>query len=108
MYSEVEGKQAKRESSFIVVVDFKESRSTLLLGGRYRDLCEKRDDEWRILYRVCIWDWSQDLPTRSGWNLTKMPKVTNRGAYYPDDPIYKDWSSSEPNSYPRDDGFEFA
>ena len=104
VYSEIDGTRAKRESMFIVVCDFKESGMSMLEGGRYRDLCEKRDGEWRILNRVCIWDWSQEIPTKPAWGQIGQPRVTNWGDKWPDDPIYKDWSKSEPRPYPRDDG----
>jgi SnoaL-like domain len=101
VYSEIEGNRAKRESMFLVVVNFKDPAISMFQGGRYRDLCEKRNGEWKILRRVCIWDWCEQCPTQPGWDLVNTPKVTHWGAYHPDDPIYKDWWSSPPTPYPR-------
>ena len=101
VYSEIDGNRAKRESMFIVVVNFKDPEVSMFQGGRYRDLCEKRDGEWKILRRVCIWDWCEKRPTQSGWDLVQTPEITNWGNYYPDDPIYNDWWSSPPSKYRR-------
>jgi hypothetical protein len=99
--SEVNGNRAKRESMFICVVNFKTPAVTMFQAGRYRDLCEKRDSEWKILRRVCVWDWCEQRVMEPGWDLVNVPKVSNWGAFYPDDPIHKDWWSSTPTSYPR-------
>jgi hypothetical protein len=98
---ELDGNRARRESMFINVVTFKEPAITMFLGGRYRDLCEKRSGEWKILHRACLWDWSQQSPTRSGFEVGDIPQISNWGAFHPDDPIYNDWSSTAPTKYSR-------
>jgi SnoaL-like domain len=95
---EIDGNQAKREAMFMNVVTMKDPTVTLFFGGRYRDLCEKRDGVWKILNRVCLWDWCEQRVTKPAWE--HIPQVTNWGAFYPDDPIYKDWSSSDPTPRP--------
>jgi 3-phenylpropionate/cinnamic acid dioxygenase small subunit len=100
---ELDGNLARCESMFIVVCPYVDSGMTMFQAGRYRDLCEKRDGEWKILNRLCVWDWSEKRETRTGWDLTGHPRVTHWGAYFPDDPIYKDWASSDPTEYTRDD-----
>ncbi len=99
VYSEIDGKFAKRESMFMVVVPFYEPAMTMFMGGRYRDLCEERDGVWKVLRRVCVWDWCEQQPTQLGWKLTGHPETTNWGRFFPDDPIYKDWSVSQPTPY---------
>jgi hypothetical protein len=99
--SEIDGNRAKRESMFIVVNAWKEPEVNGFQGGRYRDLCEKRDGEWKILHRVCIWDWLDVRPVNSDFDLFGVPRVTHWGDYYPNDPIYKDWTGSEGTEYPR-------
>jgi SnoaL-like domain len=98
---ELEGNRAKRESMFINVVNLKDGNLSFFMGGRYRDLCEKRDGEWRILHRVCIWDWFEHQATRGGWELCGMPRRTNWGRFFPDDPIYKNWENSPTTEFPR-------
>jgi hypothetical protein len=99
--SEIEGNRAKRESMFICVVNFKDPAVTMFQAGRYRDLCEKRDGEWRVLCRVCVWDWCEQRAMQPAWKLVNVPNASNWGAFFPNDPIYKDWSSSQPTEYPR-------
>jgi hypothetical protein len=96
VYSEIEGDRAKRESMFIVVTTYRDRDAVMVLGGRYRDLCEKRDGIWKILRRVCVWDWNQELAAKPGWHLMRAPEVTNWGQFHPFDPIYQDWWSSPP------------
>jgi hypothetical protein len=95
---EIDGNQAKREAMFMNVVTMKDPNVTLFFGGRYRDLCEKRDGVWKILNRVVLWDWSEQRGTKPAWD--HIPQVTNWGAFEPDDPIYNDWSSSHPTPRP--------
>lgn len=106
--SDIQGDRAQRESMFLVVCQFKESGKTMWEGGRYRDLCEKRDGEWRVLSRVCIWDYCEEAETTHGWGLVGQPAVSNWGAKWPEDPIYRDWSVSNPTPYPREDGSGLA
>jgi hypothetical protein len=97
---EIDGNLAKRESMFLVVSILPEPDVTLFIGGRYRDLCEKRNGEWKVRYRTCIWDWGDVRKLRPNWALSKLPDKTHWGALYPDDPIYKDWSVSDPTVRP--------
>jgi hypothetical protein len=97
----IAGNRAERESMFLNVVNFKDPALSFFLGGRYRDLCEKRDGEWRILTRVCVWDWFEHQVTSGGWQLGGVPKTSNWGRFSPDDPIYKDWSVGDPTEFPR-------
>jgi hypothetical protein len=96
---ELAGDRAKRESMFICVCNFKDPAVTMFQAGRYRDLCEKRSGEWRILHRTCVWDWCEQRVMKPAWQLVNTPKVSNWGAFFPDDPIYKDWSVSSPTKY---------
>jgi SnoaL-like domain len=97
---ELDGDRARRESMFLGVYVYKEPALTLFQGGRYRDLCEKRDGEWKILNRVCLWDWCEQRATQPGWEAVGTPEVTNWGNFHPDDPIYQDWSSARPTTRP--------
>jgi hypothetical protein len=96
VYIELDGTLAKRESMFVNVNTYLDGSPTMMLGGRYRDLCEKRDGEWRILRRVCIWDWNQLVEPDPGWHVMRVPEWSNWGRFHPDDPIYQDWQTSQP------------
>ena len=98
---ELKGTQAQRESMFMVCSNMKNPEITYFLGGRYRDLCEKREGAWKILRRVCVWDWFEHYPTSGGWELTTFPTMSNWGAFHPHDPIYGDWTKSEHTMFPR-------
>jgi hypothetical protein len=45
------------------------------MGGRYLDVLEKRDGEWRIASRVMLYDWDRDLGVAVDWSrgLMGMP-----------------------------------
>lgn len=93
---ELDGDRARRESMFLGVYTFTDPPLTVFQGGRYRDLCEKRDGEWRILTRVVLWDWCEQRASRPGWDLVGTPEMTNWGHFHPADPIYQDWSTTSP------------
>ncbi|WP_455834205.1 nuclear transport factor 2 family protein [Pseudarthrobacter siccitolerans] len=94
VYCEIDGNRAKRESMFMVVTTYKDNSPTMFLGGRYRDLCEKRDGEWKILRRVCVWDWNQKFEFDPGWTIMRAPDSSYWGQFHPQDPVYQDWYES--------------
>jgi hypothetical protein len=57
-------------------------------GGRYRDVFECRDGEWRVLRRVTIYDWSVATPYRPAWEFFAIPEGINRGTVEPVDATY--------------------
>ena len=60
-----------------------------LLGERYRDLCERRDGEWKLLSRTCIWDLAQRMNPQADYaELFGIPPSSQFGGRYPRDPIY--------------------
>lgn len=98
-----DGNRAERESRFFLVTVYKEPRVTTFKGGRYRDLCEKRGEEWRVLFRTVVWDWCDQRPTVTGWSVVGQPRESNWGGFYPEDPIYRSWDKVEHYPYPWDD-----
>jgi hypothetical protein len=98
---EIEGDRAKRESMFLCVVTFKEPEVAMIHGGRYRDLCEKRAGVWKVLRRTCIWDWCDVRKITPNWDMSGVPRMSNWGTHYPEDPIYKDWFASSPTPRPH-------
>jgi SnoaL-like domain len=51
-----------------------EERDTAM-GGRYLDVLEKRDGEWKIASRTMLYDWDRDLGVAADWSkgLMGMP-----------------------------------
>lgn len=45
------------------------------MGGRYLDVLEKRDGDWRIASRTMLYDWDRDLGEAADWSkgLMGMP-----------------------------------
>jgi SnoaL-like domain len=50
----------------------------IVIGGRYLDRMEKRNQEWRIAMRTMLYDWVQDTGRSVDWSqgLLGMPFLT--------------------------------
>lgn len=59
------------------------------MKGRYLDWFVKRGDEWRILNRVVVFDWTEEMPLPPGTEAERFSARTPIGATYPEDPVYK-------------------
>jgi hypothetical protein len=57
--------------------------------GRYLDVFEKRDDEWRILKRVVVTDWFHDFGAPPPWEAGPFGPHVRRGELKPDDKSYE-------------------
>lgn len=92
---ELLGDQAKVETYFICVIIWNnpdgKGHVDWFLGGRYKDLYERRNGEWKILRRVCLWDWNQEHPHLSNWGRGGFAEDSNYGSPAPTDPIYQPW-----------------
>jgi len=89
MLVELDGGLAKRETAFLYTKVPIDGTSVELLGGRYRDLCERRDGTWKVLSRTCVWDLAQHLnPVADYAEVFGIPPNSNFGSLYPHDPIY--------------------
>lgn len=55
---EIEGTTAHAETYFMFAGMNREGVPLTILGGRYIDRLEKRNDEWRIVARVTLRDWA--------------------------------------------------
>ena len=67
----VDGDQAGAETWFIancVGMGVDGAPSNNLLGGRYIDRFERRDNEWRIKHRVVVKDWAGSIPCDPDWS----------------------------------------
>lgn len=89
---ELLGNQAKCESAFLYVMIHPTRNVTQFLAGRYKDLCEQRDGEWKVLRRTCIFDWANELEGAQDFTgIFNVPTETVIGRTYPNDPIYAEW-----------------
>lgn len=62
----------------------------LNMKGRYIDWFTKREEEWRILNRVVVFDWVEDLPMPEGTEEERFGRMTPIGGRWPDDAVYGD------------------
>ncbi|TKC02227.1 MAG: hypothetical protein E5W81_00330 [Mesorhizobium sp.] len=65
-----------------------EIRQTLLCG-RYCDLFQKRQDEWRIAERTVVYDWVEEQIPPAILEADRFGQRQPIGAPHPDDPIYQ-------------------
>ena len=73
-YIELAGDKARVEThvvSYHRVNMGSEERDTCI-GGRYLDVMEKRDGEWRIAERTMLYDWYQDWGVSIDWSQGVM------------------------------------
>lgn len=73
-YSEIAGDTARAETQVIAyhrVNTGAEERDTCI-GGRYLDVFEKRDGEWRVAERTMLYDWYQDWGVSIDWSQGVM------------------------------------
>lgn len=60
----------------------------LIVGGRYLDKMEKRDDEWRIAHRVVIIDWFRHYENSADWTKQPLAMDAAPGERMPTDRSY--------------------
>lgn len=56
---ELSGSSAHVESYFLAALRRNDNSGADMSGGRYIDRFEKRDGEWKIAARVCVYEWGQ-------------------------------------------------
>jgi hypothetical protein len=64
-------------------------RMDRMVGGRYLDDFEKRDDRWAISRRTLCIDWYVEQPATSNWESGRYANLPARGGAKPDDPLYR-------------------
>ena len=89
----INGAQADVESYFQgyhSVPDENGNRRDVFAAGRYLDIFEKRDDEWRILKRFVMVDWFREYSDSADWvtGLFGMGDKVTRGDIRPNDMSY--------------------
>jgi hypothetical protein len=73
-YIVLDGESARVETQVISYhrVDTGNEHRDSVIGGRYLDIFEQRDGEWRIASRMMVYDWSQDWGVSVDWSQGLM------------------------------------
>lgn len=74
-YTELDGDTAKAETHVVSYhrIDYGAGdEHDTCIGGRYLDVLEKRDGEWRIAHRTMLYDWYQDWGGSIDWSQGVM------------------------------------
>lgn len=73
-FIELNGDKAKVETQVISYhrVDMGAGERDTVIGGRYLDVFEKREGEWRIAQRTMLYDWYQDWGDAIDWSKGVM------------------------------------
>ncbi len=61
----------------------------MLLKGRYIDWFVEREQEWRILHRLVVFDWFEQLPLPVGSEEERFGARRPIGSRWPNDPVYR-------------------
>ena len=64
-------------------------KKDIIAAGRYLDKFERRNDEWRIVHRKALYDWSRVEETKSGWEKPPVSEILERGIQGPEDLSYE-------------------
>jgi len=70
----------------------------LVIGFRYLDRFEKRGDEWRIVHRRFVFDWSHAAPYSGLDHGGLWDGTPYRGARHPSDQVYE-WSQQDRTTF---------
>ncbi|MBP1884820.1 nuclear transport factor 2 family protein [Sinorhizobium mexicanum] len=60
----------------------------VLLCGRYCDLFQKREGEWRIAERTVVYDWLEEQSPQTASEIERFGLRRPIGVSHPDDPVY--------------------
>ena len=73
-YIELDGDIAKVETQVISYhrVEMGSGEQDTVIGGRYLDVFERRDGDWRIAARTMLYDWFQDWGASIDWSQGVM------------------------------------
>lgn len=96
MLIEIDGDRAEVESYFQgyhSVPDEAGNRHDHVAAGRYLDVFEKRNDEWRILKRFVVTDWFRDYPDTADWEVGPFGMQVERGDQKPNDKSFRFFDS---------------
>ncbi|WP_020108093.1 nuclear transport factor 2 family protein [Nocardia sp. 348MFTsu5.1] len=87
---ELDGATARRETAVVYAMVRPDEDRIEVMGGRYRDLCEKRQGEWKVLRRVVIFDFAQQHSPIADFGAVfgGIPPTSRFGELFPTDPFY--------------------
>jgi hypothetical protein len=90
-HMEFHGDQADVESYFIATHVMKPELGgwRFVLGGRYLDQLERRDGDWKIVFRRLVRDWV-DVPEGADNVRALLDRIERRAKPAPDDPWYRE------------------
>ncbi|WP_328810487.1 nuclear transport factor 2 family protein [Rhodococcus sp. NBC_00294] len=91
---DLNGDTARRESAVLYLMVLPDDDRIDLMGGRYRDFCEKREGVWKVLRRTVIFDYAHQMTPIADFVdvFGGIPSTAHFGALYPADAIYEaDW-----------------
>jgi hypothetical protein len=74
-------------------IDGPSGRLEMVVGGRYLDKLERRENAWRITDRIYVMDWNRNIPSTAQWEEGIYAGLKRRGGRLPDDPL-KDFLAS--------------
>jgi hypothetical protein len=95
----ISGNSATCESYFFGYHRHKDDRGVPqdnVVGGRYLDELECRDEEWRILRRNVVFDWFRDLAGSVDWSAGIGGTPVTMGSRVPADPSGKLFANTLP------------
>lgn len=88
---DVRGEQAWSEAYFSAHHDMVGGDGTpihYIVGGRYLDRFERRDGDWRIVHRGCVFEWNTTQPRTDAWDRLHGPRRYGRRDR--SDPVYSE------------------
>jgi hypothetical protein len=90
MLIDIDGAQATAETYCRAwhEVDSPDGPQEMDVGGRYLDRLERRGDDWRLLHRRYVLDWSRNGPSTAQWDGPLYGTLKRHGQRMPHDPLY--------------------
>lgn len=58
-------------------IDMGDAQRDVMIGGRYLDIFERREGQWRIARRTMLYDWVQDIGPSADWSQGVMGMAFN-------------------------------
>jgi ketosteroid isomerase-like protein len=89
---DLRGDVAVVESYFRTTLDGRDAENRpreTLLAGRYLDLFERRQREWRVAARTVVYDWVRHTTLASEMDADAFGPRLPMGAHHPDDYLYE-------------------
>jgi hypothetical protein len=59
-----------------------------LIAGRYCDVFQQRDGDWRVFRRIVVYDWVEEQAAATEPEAVRFGPRLPLGARFPNDPIY--------------------